>query len=103
MNRQLNLRPPRIFLSYAKEDKHKVSLIYRRLLAEQMSPWFDVKDLLPGQDWDKAIVEAIRSARFVLVFLSNNSVNKRGYVQTEIREALDTADRIPDGEIVVHP
>jgi len=103
MNRQLNLRPPRIFLSYAKEDKQKVSLIYRRLLAEKMNPWFDIKDLLPGQDWDKAIVEAIRNARFVLVFLSNNSVNKRGYVQTEIREALDTADRIPDGEIFIIP
>jgi hypothetical protein len=94
---------PLIFLSYAKEDKDKVRSVYRRLRVERLNPWLDVADLLPGQDWDNVIVKVIRSARFVLVFLSNNSVSKRGYVQKEIKEALDAADMIPEGEIFIIP
>lgn len=101
--KQLKLQEPRIFLSYAKEDKGKVSAIYRRLLTERLNPWLDVKDLLPGQDWDKVIISAIRNARFVLVFLSNHSINKRGYVQKEIGEALDVAEQMPEGELFIIP
>jgi len=42
-------------------------------------------------------------ARFVLVFLSQNSVSKRGYIQKEISRALDVAQQIPEGEIFVIP
>lgn len=101
--KQLKLQDPRIFLSYAKEDKDRVASIYRKLLTERLNPWLDVKDLLPGQDWDKEIISAIRRARFVLVFLSNQSINKRGYIQKEIREALDVAEQMPDGEIFILP
>lgn len=100
---KLRLQEPRIFLSYAKEDKEKIRNIYRRLQAERLNPWIDVADLLPGEDWDKAIIGAIRTARFVIVFLSNNSVNKRGYVQKEIAEALDAAERLPESEIYIIP
>jgi hypothetical protein len=103
---QLSLLEPQgplIFLSYAKEDKDKIKAIYRRLRTEHLNPWLDMANLLPGQEWARAITSAIRSARFVIVFLSNNSVNKRGYVQKEIKEALDIADKMPDGEIFIIP
>ena len=102
-NRQLNLQPPRIFLSYAKEDTSKVENIHRKLLREQLSPWIDFKDLRPGQNWNDAILNAIRTARFVLVFLSSHSITKRGYVQKEIGEALDSADKMPSGEVFIIP
>ncbi len=100
-----SLKPqdPLIFLSYANEDKKKVRAIHRKLRNEQLKPWIDVADILPGQEWDKTITNAIRSARFVIVFLSNNSVSKRGYVQKEIKEALDAADKLPEGDIFIIP
>lgn len=101
--KQLNLQKARIFLSYAKEDKEKVKSIYRKLLRERLNPWLDLTDLLPGQEWDKTIVDAIRNARFVIVFLSSNSINKRGFVQREIREALDMAERMPEGYLFIIP
>jgi hypothetical protein len=94
---------PLIFLSYAKEDKDRVWTIYRRLQTERLNPWLDVANLLPGQDWDRVITSTIRNARFVIVFLSNRSVNKRGYVQKEIKEALDVADKMPEGDIFIIP
>jgi hypothetical protein len=100
---QLKPQEPSIFLSYAKEDKKRVRAIYQRLRKERLNPWLDLADLLPGQDWDRTIISAIRNAKFFLVFLSNNSINKRGYVQKEIREALDVAERMPDGELFIIP
>ncbi len=94
---------PKIFISYAKEDRTKVKRLYQRLKNEQLTPWIDMEDLLPGDDWERAILGAIRSAHFVIVFLSNHSINKRGYVQKEIKEALDLADRMPEGQIFIIP
>jgi hypothetical protein len=94
---------PKIFISYAKEDRAKVKKLYQRLKNEQLTPWIDMEDLLPGDDWERTILGAIRSAHFVIVFLSKHSINKRGYVQKEIKEALDLADRMPDGQIFIIP
>jgi len=100
---QLVLQKARVFLSYAKEDKDKVKSLYKRLLKEQLNPWIDLADLRPGQDWNEAILNAIRNARFVIVFLSSRSTNKRGYVQKEIREALDVASRMPERDLFIIP
>lgn len=72
------LYKPSIFLSYAKEDMERVKRIYRRLLMERLNAWWDLADLLPGQEWEKVIVNTIKSAQCVIVLLSNYSVNKRG-------------------------
>jgi hypothetical protein len=94
---------PRIFLSYAKEDTDQVRAIYQKLRRQKITPWLDLEDLLPGDEWEARILEAIRQARMVLVFLSANSVNKQGYVQKEIREALDVAEKMPEGEVFIVP
>lgn len=99
----LKTQEPLIFLSYAREDKDKVEQIYRKLQAERINAWLDVADLLPGQNWDRVVKKAIQNARFVLVFLSNHSIGKRGYIQKEISEALDLADRMPEDDIFIIP
>jgi hypothetical protein len=81
--------PQKLFLSYASEDALAVESIYDRLKAAGCQPWMDRRDLLPGQDWRRFIFRAIRDADFIVVFLSRHSVNKRGYVQREITDALD--------------
>jgi hypothetical protein len=78
-----------IFISYAREDSDEVEQLYTRLFYAGFNPWMDKKDILPGERWEHSIEKAIKSSDFVLVFLSNKSVNKRGFLQREIREALD--------------
>src|SRR5262249_53727556 len=46
---------------------------------------------------------AVRRSDIVLVCLSSRSVSKRGYVQKEIKDALDTADEMPEGTIYIIP
>ena len=100
---QPDLFPHQVFISYAKEDTKHALEFYEDLKAQGVIPWIDVKQLAPGENWDLGIKKAIRQCRYILVLLSSRSVNKRGYVQKEIREALDVADTMPDDEIFILP
>ncbi len=97
------LRPLRVFLCYSSGDKRLVRDLYQRLCVEGIAPWFDEKDLLPGQNWDQEIAKALRAADIVIVCLSRESINRKGYVQKEIKYALDVADEQPEGTIFLIP
>jgi len=93
----------RIFLCHASEDKPQVRDVYHRLPALGFAPWLDEIDILPGQDWDYEIEQALETSDFVLVFLSGRSVGKAGYVQREFRRALYHAEEQPEGFIHTIP
>jgi len=78
-----------VFLSYAREDFEKVAELYDRLSYAGFKGWMDKKDILPGEKWENSIWKAFHSSDFVLVCLSKHSVNKRGFLQKELREALE--------------
>lgn len=80
---------PIVFLSYARDDKDIVEQIYKRLHVEGYSPWMDQFDILPGENWERSIRDALQKADFFLVFLSPHSVNRRGFLQKEIRMAFE--------------
>ncbi|MCW5205551.1 toll/interleukin-1 receptor domain-containing protein [Desulfobulbus sp. F5] len=92
-----------IFLCHSSADKAKVRELYHRLKKDGYYPWLDEEDLLPGQDWQYEIRKAVRSSSIVIVCLSRDSVNKRGYVQKEICFALDAAEEQPEGKIFIIP
>ena len=90
----------RIFLCHASDDKANVREVYRRLRAiEGFEPWLDEEDLLPGQEWAREIPRALQTSDFILIFLSRTSVAKRGYVQREMKMALDAWEELPEGTI----
>lgn len=93
----------RIFLCHASEDKKDVIGIYHKLVERGLNPWLDKIDLLPGQEWDKEIKRALKNSQFIIIFFSNYSVSKRGYVQREFKLALDTLQTIPEGQIFIIP
>ena len=97
-------RKLRVFLCHSSQDKPIVRELYQRLDAEGwIDPWLDEEKLLPGQDWDMKIKNAIESADVAIVCLSNNSINKRGYVQKELKFALDVALEMPADMIFIIP
>jgi uncharacterized protein (TIGR02145 family) len=93
----------RIFLCHSSGDRQAVRDLYNRLCADGYNPWLDVEDLVPGQDWQYEISCAISNADLIIVCLSKASINKAGYVQREIREALDVALEQPDNAIFLIP
>ena len=82
-----------IFLAHASEDKHYVKKLYKTLKDNGLDPWLDEENLMPGVRWDDKIKEAIKNARFFLACLSNHSVSKSGYIQKELRLALEELEK----------
>jgi hypothetical protein len=94
----------RIFLCHASEDKAQVREVYHRLQSiDGFEPWLDEEDLLPGQDWTREIPRALQTSDFILVFFSRLSVAKHGYVQREMKLALDALQELPEGTIHTIP
>ncbi len=93
----------RIFISYAREDESAVRRLYRKLSDAGFIPWMDKVDLLPGEQWRPAIEKALREADFLIICLSNTSVQKRGFVRREFRAALDLWQEKHDDDIYIIP
>jgi hypothetical protein len=93
----------RVFMCHASCDKPAVRELYRQLRADGFDPWLDEENLLPGQEWRFEIQQAVQKAEAVLVFLSTGSVTKAGYIQKEVKYALDFADDRPEGTIFIVP
>ena len=95
--------PLKVFLCHASGDKPPVRELYKRLTAEGVDAWLDQEKLLPGQNWRLEIPRAVREADVVVVCLSKKSITKEGYVQKEIKDALDIAEEKPEGAIFLIP
>jgi hypothetical protein len=103
LNKTQVLRGLRVFLCHSSGDKPAVRELYRRLCDDGIDPWLDEESLLPGQDWALEISHAVRASDVVIVCLSRAAVTKAGYVQKEIKFALDIADEQPEGAIFLIP
>lgn len=93
----------RVFIAYVREDAAAAQALYHELEISGFRPWMDVRDLLPGQNWPRAIECAIETADFFVPCFSANSVSKKGGFQAEIRYALDCARHVPLDEIFLVP
>jgi len=82
-----------IFLAHASEDKPYVRKLYKTLKENGLEPWLDEENLMPGVRWDDKIKEAIKNSRFFMACLSNHSVSKNGYIQKELRMALNELEQ----------
>jgi len=99
-----NARKLRVFLIHAKEDNHmdRIRIIHKRLVDETwISPWFDEVELIVGQDWKYEILKALDEADLIIVCLSKYSVGRIGFIQKEIKVALELAERRPVGSIFI--
>ena len=105
--RDTDLKSPKrdlkVFLCHSSGDKSIVENFYDLLVKDGINAWLDKKSLIPGQNWQIEIPRVVRNSDVVIVFLSSQSVTKEGFVQKEIKIALDTADEKPDGTIFIIP
>jgi TIR domain/Protein of unknown function (DUF3298) len=95
--------PPLIFISYATPDRDRVLPFYNHLTSLGFNVWMDVRCLKPDQTWDFEIKRALNKASLILIFISKNSCDRRGYVQRELRLALDKINEKLVEDIFVIP
>jgi hypothetical protein len=101
--RDISDSPIRVFISYAREDAHIAQRLYSDLEQAGVVPWLDTENLLPGQNWRTAIEQAINMSTYVLALLSSNSITKDGFIQKELKIALDLLDEVSETKIFVIP
>jgi hypothetical protein len=94
---------PRVFVAYVHEDADKASRIFDTLLSAGFDPWMDQRKLLPGQNWARAIQNAMETSDFAVCCFSRHSINKRSGFQAEIRYAIECAHRLPLDEVFLLP
>ncbi len=78
--------PARVFISYASADKAAADSICAGLERGGIACWIAPRDVTPGVFYADAIVEAINSARILIVVLSLNSVGSQ-HVLREVERA----------------
>ena len=79
------------FVSYSVADAREFALkLYIELIDEPLSvpAWIDKKEIKPGQDWDKQIVEAIRTCRSLIFVMTPDSVEDVSICKNEWTRAL---------------
>ncbi len=92
-----------LFLCHSSLDKTAVQDLYGKLKSDGFEPWLDEKVLLPGQEWELEIRRAVQNSDVVIICLSESSISKEGFVQKEIKLALDIADEKPQDIIFLIP
>lgn len=94
---------PRVFIAYVEEDMAAAKKLYAAFEHCGFRPWLDRKNLLPGQNWPRAIESAIQMSNFFVACFSQRSIGKRGSFHSELRFALNCAVQVPLDEIFFIP
>jgi len=92
-----------IFISYAREDSERADKIFSLLNKPGQPVFYDKESIIPGTDWRMETEEKLNKCSLIIILCSKNSINKEGFVQKEIRMALDRAEFMPDGRIFIIP
>jgi hypothetical protein len=64
-----------VFISFASKDRAVAMTICEALEHRGIDCWISTRDILPGENFQTAIVRAIRAAKVMLLVFSNNSNN----------------------------
>ncbi len=93
----------KVFISYAREDYSTARKLCDDLREAGADTWLDDDELIPGQDWKAEITKAIKQSGHFIALISTKSVVKRGFVQTELKKALEVLSNIPGKDIFIIP
>jgi hypothetical protein len=78
-----------VFVSYTKNDKVVADSIVATLESSDIRCYYAPRDIKPGEDWGKAITDAIRGCKiFLLVFSGSSNHSRR--VLDELNLAIST-------------
>lgn len=82
-----------IFVSYSQPDRDSAFALVQQLEARGLSVWIAPRDVSPSADWAAEIIDAISSARLMLLVFSGNS-NDSDQVRREVERAVHKRLRI---------
>ncbi len=90
---------PRVFLSYASEDREVVYNLANKLRDAAINVWQDKQNLRAGDNWDRVLMQVINKQVDYVIVIQTEAMQKRleGYFYKEISEATKRQERTKDG------
>src|SRR6516165_5225118 len=82
-----------VFISYSTKDKPVADAVCASLEGHGIRCWIAPRDIIPGMDWGGSIVEAIESARLMVLVLSA-SADASPQILREVERAVNKGVRI---------
>ena len=79
--------PHDLFVSYSQPDREAAFALVQHLEARGISVWIAPRDISPAADWAAEIIDAISSARLMVLIFSGAS-NDSGQVRREVERAV---------------
>ena len=76
-----------VFISYSSKDKTVADAVCARLEAAGIRCWIAPRDVLAGTSYGEAIIEAIHSAK-IMVLVFSSSANASGHIPKEVERAV---------------
>jgi len=95
--------PGQVLLSHAAGDEEAVRDLHRRLVQDGVPCWWEGTDLRSERDRGRELGAAVQRSRYVLACLSHRSITDRGYLQPQLKDAVDAADEQPEGATFLIP
>lgn len=89
------MKRPKAFISYARNDRQAPVRLAEELKVKGADPWLDTQILSLERTGKDAVHRAMEKSDFLRRTISKESVAKAGYVQKELRDALEILDRLP--------
>lgn len=82
-----------VFISHSSKDKQVADAITSRLEAREIRCWIAPRDIRPGSDYSKQIVEAIKNCT-VMVVVFSHWTNASRHIQSEVDRAFNAGKTI---------
>ena len=76
-----------VFISYAHQDRTVANAVVATLEARGIRCWVAPRDIIPGEDWGEAIVDAIKAAH-ALVLIFSSSSNESEQIKREVERTV---------------
>ena len=81
------------FVSYASADRERVYAIVSNLEKLGVNCWIAPRDVRPGEEYGTEIISGIRSAKTLIVMLSNTSIHSQN-VRAEVERAVNLRKKV---------
>ncbi|MGA1821149.1 MAG: TIR domain-containing protein [Thermoplasmatota archaeon] len=85
---ELTEGPKEVFISYAHDDQNVAYSICNKMEEKGLHCWIAPRDVTPGMNWGKAIIEAINTSKVMILVFSAKS-NESEQVLREVERAVN--------------
>lgn len=86
-----NAGPFDVFLCHNSADKPEVREIAGKLRSRDLKPWLDERDISPGESWQDALEEQIKTIKVAVIFIGDNGIGQ--WQKEEIQAFLNQAKK----------